>query len=358
MPVYINGRFLSQRTTGVQRYATEIVRALDGLLCEGSASAGSFVLLSPRGVLQPDWLGKIECRTVGVLQGQAWEQLELPRYTRDGICLNLGNTAPLIGRPGIVVIHDAGVFAAPHTYSRTFEVWYRFLHPRLARRSLHLVTVSNFSRVELGHHLGVDLDTISIIPNGGEHILLPSPDTRVLHQLRLSRRYILAVGSESPHKNLGGVLSAVEQLARDDVDLVLAGGTNPRIFRPSRHQGGSARHAGYVTDAELRALYENAACFVYPSLYEGFGLPPLEAMTCGCPVVASRAASLPEVCGEAALYCDPADPHDIASRIQTVLEDARCSAELRRRGTERAAKFTWKNAARSLLALVGDQDHR
>jgi glycosyltransferase involved in cell wall biosynthesis len=109
---------------------------------------------------------------------------------------------------------------------------------------------------------------------------------------------------------------------------------------------------GRVTDAELRALYENAECFVYPSFYEGFGLPPLEAMTCGCPVVVSRAASLPEVCGEAAVYCDPGNPADIGRALDQVLEDSELRSELRQRGVDRAAQFTWSHSGRALLGLL------
>ena len=136
-----------------------------------------------------------------------------------------------------------------------------------------------------------------------------------------------------------------------DFTLVFAGGTNSRIFNPAAVAGESTV-TGRVTDAELRALYDNAECFVYPSFYEGFGLPPLEAMTCGCPVVASRAASLPEVCGEAAVYCDPGDPADIARALDEVLENAEFRSELRRRGEMRAARFTWSRSAQALLDLL------
>jgi glycosyltransferase involved in cell wall biosynthesis len=112
------------------------------------------------------------------------------------------------------------------------------------------------------------------------------------------------------------------------------------------------RFAGYVTDAELRALYEQAACLVYPSFYEGFGLPPLEAMSCRCPVVAARAASLTEVCGDAVVYCNPADPSDIARAVQLVVSDSAMQDDLRRRGAERARRFSWSHAATSMFDLL------
>ena len=351
-PVYINGRFLSQRTTGVQRYAVELVRALDALLVTKESSRRGFILLIPPGASSLPTLHHVESRTVGSLRGQAWEQLELPRYARGGVCLNLCNTAPLLGSSMLVAIHDAGVFAVPDTYSRPFKLWYQFLHPRLGRSAAVIITVSEFSRREIERYAGIPLDKITVIPNGGEHILSVHPDGDILTRLGLTQRYILAVSSQSPHKNVQGLLAALQHLQRRDFELVLAGGSNPKIFRRAEAEQGAATLAGYVSDAELRTLYEHAECFVYPSLYEGFGLPPLEAMTCGCPVVVSRAASLPEVCGDAAVYCDPRDPRDIATAITMVLEDPALQDDLRRRGKERAAQYTWGRAARSLLGLL------
>jgi glycosyltransferase involved in cell wall biosynthesis len=133
---------------------------------------------------------------------------------------------------------------------------------------------------------------------------------------------------------------------------------NPEVFSSrSVPEHTHLRFAGYVTDAELRALYEQAACLVYPSFYEGFGLPPLEAMCCCCPVVAARAASLPEVCGDAAMYCDPADASDIARVVQRVVSDSAMQEDLRQRGAERARRFSWSGAATSMLNLL-DRLHR
>ncbi len=353
--IYINGRFLTQQTTGVQRFAREIVGALDTILvAKHSSPAPGIVLLTPPGAARLNGLRAIESRAVGVLRGQAWEQLELPRYTRDGVCLNLCNTAPLAGRSTVVTIHDAGVFAVPAAYSHAFRLWYRLLHPQLGRRALRTVTVSEFSRAELSRYIGIAPEAITVIPNGGEHILSEPADRRILERLGLKGRYVLAVSSRSPHKNFAGIQAAMKYMRHQDFTLIFAGGANARIFRKAETVSGEARLAGRVTDAELRALYENAECFVYPSFYEGFGLPPLEAMTCGCPVVVSRSASLPEVCGNAAVYCDPSDPADIAGALNRVLDSRALQEELRCRGSERAARFTWRRAALALLTLLDE----
>jgi glycosyltransferase involved in cell wall biosynthesis len=140
----------------------------------------------------------------------------------------------------------------------------------------------------------------------------------------------------------------------DDPNLLLvaAGGGNNRVFAAAAVSDPRLVSTGYVTDGQLRALYEHAACFVFPSFYEGFGLPPLEAMCCGCPVVASERASMPEVCGEAALYCDPADPASLAKQLRRVLDSTALQAELRAAGHARAASFSWDRAARQFGELL------
>jgi glycosyltransferase involved in cell wall biosynthesis len=149
------------------------------------------------------------------------------------------------------------------------------------------------------------------------------------------------------------VIEAVAQLGRAGLPLVVAGGANPRIFDGNSGIPAEGFHpAGYVTDEELRALYQHAACFIYPSLYEGFGLPALEAMCCGCPCVVSNTASLPEICGDAALYCNPLDPEDIARQIRALLEQPGRREELRAKGLERARQFTWDRSTEALLHVI------
>jgi glycosyltransferase involved in cell wall biosynthesis len=227
------------------------------------------------------------------------------------------------------------------------------MFPIIGRCSQRVITISEFSRRELQGYAGIPADHSLVVPGSGEHILRTPADGSVLHRLALgSRPYVLAVSSRSKHKNLSGIGAAVQLLAGEQFDVVLAGGGNSRVFSGSGAAGvEQLRTAGYVTDAELRTLYQHAGCLVYPSLYEGFGLPPLEAMACGCPVIASRVASLPEVCGDAALYCDPEDPADIARAIRGVLHDDALRQDLRRRGLERSARFRWSRSAGSVLAL-------
>jgi glycosyltransferase involved in cell wall biosynthesis len=354
--VAVNGRFLGQRITGVQRHARELLRAMDALVTSTPAIGARFSLsvLTPRGISPTLPLSSIPIRQVGSLRGQLWEQLELARHAVGVTLLNLCNTAPLASRSMVATIHDVSVYAVPEAYSTPFRMWYRFMLPRLGRRARRIVTVSNFSRRELERYIGVSSTDITVISGSGEHILAQPADFRILERMSLrSRGYVVAVGSHSPHKNLAGVAEAARQLGAQGIDTVISGGTNTEVFGShpvAEHP--HLRFAGYVSDAELRALYEHAACLLYPSFYEGFGLPPLEAMSCCCPVVAARAASLPEACGDAAVYCDPADFSDIARAVQSVVGDSAMQEELRRRGVERARRFTWAGAATAMFNLL------
>jgi glycosyltransferase involved in cell wall biosynthesis len=355
MAVEINGRFLSQPVTGVQRYATEIVRALDRRLASSSCLQRrySFRVITPPHAEGSLELSHIDRMASGRLQGHAWEQLELPARVGRRVLLSLGNTAPLITR-NVVTIHDAAVFAVPQAFSLAFRRWYRILIPLLGRTALRVVTISEFSRNELAARAGIRKERLDVVPQGCEHLERSQSDETVFERLPVRRgEYILAVGSQAPHKNIALLLEALRRMKTEAPPLVLAGRVNPRVFGPAAI-GRSARihSAGYVTDAELKALYQNAQCFVFPSRYEGFGIPPLEAMRSGCPVIVARAASLPEVCGDAALYCDPEDPDDLVRQIERLRNSPADREEYRRRGLERARGFTWDRAAGALLTLL------
>jgi glycosyltransferase involved in cell wall biosynthesis len=341
--------------TGVQRYAEELLRALDRLLGRvdrGSPSL-SFEILAPRSASRLPVFEHISIRQVGHLAGHAWEQLELPRYAREGLLVSLTNTGPLFQRRQLVTMHDASAFAVPRAYSLAFRWWYQILLPSLGRVARRVVTDSEFSKSELMRYARIDGHKLRVIPLSGEHIRNVESDCGILKRLGLlPRSYVLAVSSHSLHKNFKVVTEALEHLGPQDFDVVAAGGYNPRIFGRTATKFGRLKLAGYVSDGELRALYENAACFVYPSLYEGFGLPPLEAMTCGCPVIVSREASLPEVCGEAALYCDARDASSVATAIDQVMRDGGLQEHLRSAGRRRASEFTWARSARDLLAVI------
>jgi len=357
-PIAINGRFLSQSVTGVQRYAVETVRALDELLAAGDpADRQSCELLVPHG---HDWpyrkLAAITVRAVGRCQGQIWEQVELPLAVPNGaVLLNLCNTFPVLSRRPLVTVHDASTHAMPGGYSRAFVTFYRLLFTVLRlRSSIPVLTVSLFSGNELSRWCRLPPSRICVAHNGSDHWSAVIPDDAVLARLQLTPgSYVLGVASENPNKNLNRLVEAFAALASPTHRLVLVGRRNTRIFADGgRPDPAWIIRAGAVSDAELAGLYRSAACFAFPSLYEGFGLPPLEAMRFGCPVLSSREASLPEICGDAARYCDGRDVASIAAGLSALLSDAELRARLIAAGTERITHFRWQQTASAVLQQI------
>jgi len=346
--LFVNARFLTQDVTGVQRYAIEISKRLKVLRPETR-------FLTPKGVKHGALAEQLGAEVTGRLSGHAWEQLELLRLTHGGALLSLCNTGPLAHSRQVVTLHDAAAFAVPEAYSSTFKTVYRVLFNGLKHSARGLMTVSQFSQRELGRTCGIRPERLAVIYEGREHILEAPADPGILDRDGLRERpFLLAVGSSSPHKNFGRLVRALELLGETDFGVVIAGGSNPRVHAATGALPDSVTHVGYVSDGELRALYEGAAGFVHPAYYEGFGIPPLEAMTLGCPVVVSNAASLPEVCGDAALYFDPFSEGDIADKIQTFMQDTALQTRLRAAGSAQAERFSW---ARTTLEVLDFTEH-
>lgn len=358
-PVFVNGRFLSQPVTGVQRFSHEITAAI-GRLISRDAWPETEVLIPNRpqmhapGVAGTPGAG-LRLRAVGRTRGHLWEQTELPFAARGGVLLGLGNTGPVLaGSRQVVVIHDAGVFDVPASYSASFRAWYRTLQRWLVRNGAHIVTVSRFSRNRIAARLDIDPSGIAVTYEGADHILRVAADPSTLERYGLHRgRFALVVGGQVGHKNLDVLSQLAAVLEQRDMTLAVVGSSGPAVFAtPTAGAAAIGRGLGRVTDAELRCLYESAACLLFPSRYEGFGLPPIEAMACGCPVIAARGGAVEEVCGNGALYFDPQDPHSLADVSHGLFDDADLAEGLRARGVTRAGAFSWESAARVLGGVV------
>ncbi len=355
-PLFINGKFCAQPMTGVQRYAWGLLRALDARLARGPTSARCTLLLPPQAAA-PDLRMIAVCRPPWRWSSlHAWEQWALPRAARSGRLINLAGSAPAWpGGRQVCVMHDAALFDQPHAYTALFGGWYRWLFRRLARRATTLVTVSAFSRERLAAALGVPHERLAVVPGAGEHLDAVAADASKLAAHGLNRRpFVLAVGSRNPTKNLSRLREAWELLKRSDVQLVLVGGANARVFgQAAAHTAASnITDLGAVDDATLKALYQRALALVFPSLYEGFGLPLLEAMHNGCVVAASSVPALRECGGAAAHYFDPLSPPAIAQALRELIDGPDLRDALRARGRERAAEFGWDASAGALLAVL------
>jgi glycosyltransferase involved in cell wall biosynthesis len=313
-------------------------------------------VLVPRTITERFEYSFLTVRHVGRLSGHAWEQLELPFYAWSGILFTPTGSAPLIHPRNILTIHDAIVFAAPAGFSRAYLAWYRMLSLVLCRTAAHILTVSEFSKQELVRWCKASPRNISVVYPGALHMLSIEPDNSILERFSLKPfSYALAVGSSSPNKNFISLIAALDYLEGSGINVVLVGQTGSMVGRHGSKQKplltARVNNIGYVTDGELRALYESAGCFAFPSLYEGFGLPPLEAMSLGCPTVVSNAASLPEVCGSVALLCNPYEPKDIAEKIKAAvrLRENPANADV---FTEFASQYTYKQCAQKVWDIL------
>lgn len=351
--------------SGVDWYTHHVIREIIGQL----GPEENLLLFSNRETgFEKDAVGN---RQVTLMRSRAryqepWRQLVLPgllkKYRVDVCFFTNFVTAVAAPCPTVLTIHDLSFRLFPRTHSLRNIVWTRSLVPVSVRRSRHIIAVSNNTRLDLIRLMNVDESKVSVVYEGVSGAFHPEPgdgDEEALAYYGIDRPYILSVGTLEPRKNLNQLIRAFERTAAavPRVTLVLAGRRGwmaQAIFDELERRDllDRVRITGYVQDRHLPALYRHAAAFVYPSLYEGFGLPPLEAMASGAPVIVSRSSSLPEVVGDAGLYVDPLNDEDLAAAMEKVLADEELAADLRVRGLKRAGRFSWQRAAAQTLEIL------
>jgi glycosyltransferase involved in cell wall biosynthesis len=345
----VNGRYLTQSISGVQRYARNIVRALDQI----PESEGATVI-SPQGTSHPAY-ERLQALQTGLSTGYVWEQGELPIAARGRRLLNLCNMAPILKNEQIVCIHDTNVLSSPGSYTRGFRTVYRCLQPLLARRAVQIATVSNASAQELARYLALSPDEIVVLPNGHEHALSWKPDPAALPaELPVhpqDRPFVLAINATAPHKNIRLLIDIAPRLEELGINVVIIG-SDHIIRQPKLALPGNVYPLGRVSDDVLAYLLDQALCLAFPSFTEGFGLPLVEAMARGCPVVSSDCASMPEICGNAALLASPFDPAQWVDRISALKASDHLRIELAGRGREQCRTFSWQKSAMGYLELL------
>jgi glycosyltransferase involved in cell wall biosynthesis len=333
LKVIVNGRSLARRLTGVERFTVQVLRHLEGRVQ---------VIQPPHALAGP--------------VGHAWEQLYLPLTVRPGAVLwSPANTGPLAVSRQVVTIHDLSPLDHPEWFHPAFAHLYGTLLPRLVARSLAVVVPSRFTRQRLLAYPWARRAAIFVIPAGVDRTFFYPRSPREVDAARsrynLAGEYFLAVGSLQPRKNLTALLAAWATLAarRPELSLAVVGASAPRF----RHQAlepamAGVRFLGYVPDGDLPALYSGALALVSPSLYEGFGLPLLEAMACGTPVAASNCAALPELAEGCGLLFDPGEPQAIAACLAGLAEDPQLRRNLACSGLERSRAYDWSRTAQSI----------
>ena len=344
----INGRFLTQPVTGVQRYALEVTREL---LHIAGAEYLPVELVAPRSPDQSATKG-VSARALGPLSGHPWEQLTLPLLRRRRL-LNLCNMAPVLARETVVCIHDANVFSSPESYSPAFGRVYRRLLPILARRAQDVATVTRHAATELSRYLGVPASRFHILPNGHEHVYRWRPDRSAFAlDIDAWRPFVLLVGSLARHKNINRVLDLADDLASEGLALVVAGTQHGPFASTSQTSAKNVRYLGRVHDDDLACLMDHALCLAFPSVQEGFGIPIIEAMARQCPVVASSASCLPEVCGDAALLASPRSGAEWLSQFRRLKLSKGLRDDLIGRGLSNVRRFSWTCTASGYLDLL------
>jgi len=342
--VAINGRWLSKSVTGTQRYALEVSRLL---LDDHTFDATLYV---PRGTCIPSWASHwriVELPTNGIM----FDQLVLPLMTARSTLLNLSGSATVWRRRQVAVLFDASTYRFPSNFSWRFRLWYRLMFWLTSRRARSLVTISDFCVSELSDVLRLPPERFHIAACGSEHLRAVEP---AAPPFSVPESFVLCVGTLAKRKNL---LPVVEALSAADITCVVVGaaGTN-RIYADAATSFGSDRVivAGRLSDAEIAWLMQRARCLVFPSFYEGFGLPIVEAQAFGCPVVAANSSSLPEVGRESVLYFNPGDPAEALAKVVDLLNSPPLRDRLIEAGRANAERFQWSSAASIVRGAVAE----
>lgn len=356
--ICINGRFLGRPISGVERYGREIVRAWDALLV-ADPSLPRPRIVAPAGVTCDLELHAMRFETSGRLRGHAWEQIDLPLISRGDVLVSLANSGPVAHPRHLCVVHDAAAYRFGENYSFAYRTLHRTLG-RLLARSATLGTVSRFSQGELQAFLGVPSDAILIAGNGSEHLSAIAADESVMERLGLSgQHFIMAVGTPSYRKNLQTAIAAWQRIRPHGARMLIVGPMNDRIFASGQlATDEGVDFVGRLTDGELKALFGHACALVFPSRYEGFGIPPLEAMVNGCPVLASNIPPVREVCGDHATYFEPDDIDALAALIEQRLAVGRGTVSDAVALQQQAAKSSWTASAGRLAQWAMDSARR
>lgn len=353
--IFLNGRFLTRPLSGVQRTALELIQALDTFINSNPdiLTKFSFTIVYSGTIVNEIKLKHITLSKRGFATGIMWEQLELPFITRKGFLISLCSISTLFKRNQFVMVHDASFFVNEDFFSKNFVKWYKFAIPILGKISKKILTVSQFSKSELVKYARFKPDKVDIIYNSADHILKYSePSQEFIIKIDSLRPYCLAVSNLGLNKNFGGLSQALNKMNFAPYNMLIAGGRMKGLNANELNDQHSVTYLGYVSDNELKYLYQNSSLFLFPSFYEGFGIPPLEAMALGCPVIASNTSSLPEVLNDAAAYFNPFDVDDMAHQIQVLLNDNEQLATLKEKGYRQAARYSWHKSAEQLYKLI------
>lgn len=346
----VNGRYLTQKATGVHRYAFEICNKLHEMGVD-------FHVAVPKEI-HPDYKFSFKVVKCGSFNTHLWEQISLPRYLKrigSPLLISFTGCGPLNYSNQIMTIHDVSHERYPEWFSKNYYRFYHYMMPRIGKKAHAVLTVSEFSKKEIVDTLGINAEKIHVVHSNVPFHNKPSKE-EILSFTRNpeAEKYILAVSSMDPRKNFIRLVEAFDKIKDKSVKLYIIGMSFKAFNTPDLQKliGENVHLPGYIPDEKLQTMYQNALLSVYPSLYEGFGLPPLESMTYGCPVINSDIPALREVSQDAALYVDPYNVDDITQKIEQLLVDEPLRKELQEKGLLQIKKYSWDKSAKQVYELA------
>jgi glycosyltransferase involved in cell wall biosynthesis len=334
---------MAEQITGIQRFAYEMCKALIN-------NGVDITILAPKKIRNEY---QLNCPIIkfGVLPGIMWEHFDLQFYLWFHKCpllVNFGSPGPLFYKNRIVSIHDISFYINPAWFSWWYSVYYRSITSIFSKRSKKIITVSEFSKSEIIKKLKIDSSKIIVIHNAVSQAMINTKQTNVFKE----DKYILTVGSLDPRKNLNKLVEAYNSSEnRNDVKLYIVGKSSP-MFNMKSSNSIEDNTLGYVSDEELVSLYKNASAFIYLSYYEGFGIPPLEAMSFGCPVILSDIPVFREIYGESALFVNPDNITEINTTINSILSNNEQRKHMISKGYEKVKEYSWDLSAIKLTKLI------
>ena len=342
--VVINGRFLSQKITGVQRFAIDFALNI-------KKKSDDILILAPENILDKEIAERLDAKVLKGFCSHLWEQITLPMYLKkigEPILLNLTNSAPIFYKNKVTTVCDISNITNPEWFSKKYRFFYKIITPSIVRTSKKVITISEFSKCEINKYLNKPLNEIEVV-----YCALPSnfkKKSPIIKSLR--KNYFLCVSSLNPRKNFDRTVNAFKNWNKGDYHLYIVG-DNGSAFADQNlldRMDSNIKFLGRVTDQELFTLYEEANGFLYLSLYEGFGIPPLEAQALNCPVLASDIPVLHEVLGESALFCNPTDTYDIMRGLDNLLGIDIDS--ITQKGQDNITRFSWDSSADKILHIL------
>lgn len=349
MKVVVNARFLTQPITGVQRFAIEISKKLKKHL------QNDIIFVAPKDIINWEIASELDVKIIGINKSHVWEQIDLRRFLikhNSPLLLNLCNTAPLFYHNNVITIHDIAFEVYPQTYSKKFLLVYKFLIPKLAHYAKKIITVSEFSKSEMMKYYNIPSDKIEIIYNA-----VSTKFQEIYNENLRKEKYFLTVSSLNYRKNLKLVLKAFTILnnTEKNVKLYVVGDLDNKSFsKYNLHEfetNNKIVFLGRLSDEKLMEYYSNSLAFIYPSLYEGFGIPPLEAQKCKTAVIVSDIPCFREIFGNSVIYNDVHQANQLKDNMQLLLtEGFRLKFVIK--GIENENRYSWEKSSENILRLI------